>query len=137
MPEAERSKVNLDALKLESTEWIRFWREGLLERAWRSLERVEHAKPEEPVFSALHAATANPQATPDMLVVQIASEGGIQTDSETVRRILPDARAMFAQLIADEVAETLESPSGDDVKTEIQTLGLSRAFNGISVEADN
>ncbi len=137
MNEAERSKVQLDGLNLESKEWIRFWREGLLERAWRSLERIEHAKPDAPVFSILHAATANPQATPDMLVVQVASEGGVQTDADTVRQLLPEARATFAQLVADEVAETLENPSGDDVKQEIQTLGLSRAFNGISVEADN
>ena len=137
MPEDERAKTRLEQLTLESREWIKFWREGLLERAWRSLERLEHAKPEVPLFSVLHSATANPQATPEMLVVQIASDNGVQTDAATVRATLPEARAIFAQLVADEVAETLESPSGDDVKAEIQLLGLSRAFNGISVEADS
>lgn len=137
MPEDQRAKTRLDDLTLESKEWIKFWREGLLERSWRSLERMEHAKPEAPVFSVLHGATANPQATPEMLVVQIATDSGVQTDAATIRVTLPEARAIFAQLIADEVAETLESPSVDDVKQEIQLLGLSRAFNRISVEADN
>jgi hypothetical protein len=137
MPEEQRSQTRLDDLTLESKEWIKFWREGLLERAWRSLERQEHAKPNAPVFSVLHCATTNPQATPEMLVVQIATDNGVQTDAETIRAMLPEARAIFAQLVADEVAETLESPSGDDVKQEIQLLGLSRAFNGISVEADS
>lgn len=137
IPEEQRAKTRLDELKVDSKEWIKFWREGLLERAWRSLERLEHSKPDVPVFSVLHSATANPQATPEMLVVQIAADSGIQTDAATIRSTLPEARAIFAQLIADEVAETLESPSGDQVKHEIQLLGLSRAFNGISVEADS
>ena len=137
LPDDQRAKTRLDELKVDSKEWIKFWREGLLERAWRSLERLEHAKPEVPLFSVLHSATANPQATPEMLVVQIATDNGIQTDAATIRSTLPEARAIFAQLVADEVAETLESPSGDQVKEEIQLLGLSRAFNGISVEADS
>ncbi len=37
---------------------------------------------------------------------------------------------MFAQMIADEVVETLESPTKDDVKDEIKLLGLTNAFQG-------
>ncbi len=136
MPEGERPALNLDALTLESKQWITFWREGLLERAWRSLERQEHAKPDSPVFSVLHCATANPQATPAMLVVQISSELGVNTDEAMVQRTLPIARALFAQLVADEVAETLESPTSDGVKREIAQLGLGRAFNGVNVAAN-
>lgn len=136
MSDDQRAKTRLQELTLESKDWLRFWREGLLERAWRSLERMEHAKPEEPLFSILHSATANPQSTPEMLVVQIASERGVQADVALVRSLLPEARAVFAQLVADEVAETLEDPSGDEVKAEIRNLGLGRAFNGVSVEAE-
>ena len=136
-PDDQAAKARLEELKVDSREWIKFWREGLLERAWRSLERLEHAKPAVPVFSVLHSATTNPQATPEMLVVQMATDSGVQTDAATIRTTLPEARAIFAQLVADEVAETLESPSGDQVKEEIQLLGLSRDFNGISVEADS
>lgn len=136
MPGEQQAKTRLDDLTLDSKDWLRFWREGLLERAWRSLERLEHAKSEWPVFSVLHCATANPQASPEMLVVQIASDTGIHVDAATIRRVLPEARSIFAQLVADEVAETLEDPKGDDVKDEIQRLGLSRAFNGIVMEAE-
>ena len=136
MPDDQRAKTRLDELSLESKDWLRFWREGLLERSWRSLERLEHTKPTTPLFSILHSATTNPQSTPDMLVVQIASERGVQTDAALVRSLLPEARAVFAQLVADEVAETLEDPSGDEVKEEIRRLGLGRAFNGINVEAE-
>jgi hypothetical protein len=136
MTEEQRAKARVDELTQESKEWMRCWRDGLLERAWRSLERQEHAHPESPVFSVLHSATVNPQATPEMLVVQMATDSGVQTDASTVRSTLPEAKAVFAQLIADEVAETLSDPSPEEVKQEIQLLGLSRAFEGISLEAD-
>lgn len=127
--------VNLDTLTLESKQWITYWREGLLERAWRSLERQEHSMPDPPVYSVLHHSTANRNASPEQLVSILKSEAGIEIDASSVRAILPEARALFAQLVADEVAETLESPTGDDVKKEIGQLGLGKAFNGIAVVA--
>lgn len=135
IPEEQRPDLNLDEVTFESKQWIGYWRDGLLERAWRSLERMEHATPNPPLFSVLHCATAKPQATPAMLVVQIASETGVQVDEANVQQSLPEARAVFAQLIADEVAETLENPKGEDVKREIGRLGLGKAFNGVSVFA--
>lgn len=133
MPENERPQLNLDNATLESKQWLKYWREGLLERAWRSLERQEHAEPESPVYSVLHSASSNPQATPAMLVVQIASDTGISIDEAKVQTMLVASRALFAQLIADEVAETLENPTSEDVKREITQLGLGKAFNGVNV----
>ena len=79
----------------------------------------------------LHCATANPQATPSMLVIQIATETGLQIDESNAETILAEARRMFAQLVADEVSETLEKPESENVKQEIKILGLSKAFVGI------
>lgn len=133
IPERDRPELNLDGVTLDSQEWIGYWREGLLERAWRSLERQEHAEPELPVYSVLHCATANPEATPAMLGVRIAAEYAVTVDEETIQKTLPFARTLFAQLVADEVAETLENPSSDDVKREIVKLGLAKAFSGMGV----
>lgn len=133
IPEADRPTLNLEGLTLESKQWLLLWREGLLERAWRSLERKEHAQPESPVYSVLHLATLNPQATPAMLAVQINTDFGLQVNEATVQESLPVARALFAQLVADEVAETLESPTSEDVKREILQLGLGKAFDGLSI----
>ena len=130
MPASDRPDIDFDQLTTDSKQWVCFWREGLLERAWRALERIEHATPNRPLYSVLHCGTANPQATPAMLVIQIATETGLQTDEANVQRTLPEARKMFAQLVADEVAETLEKPSTADVKQEINVLGLGKAFTG-------
>lgn len=136
LPEAERPTLDLDHVTLESKQWIGFWRDGLLERAWRSLERYEHANPDSPVFSVLHCSTINPQSNAAMLVVQIASECGVHMDEENVQKILPVAKAMFAQLVADEVAETLENPTREHVKREIRQLGLGKAFEGVQVASE-
>ncbi len=136
LSEADRESLDLDRLTLESKQWIGFWREGLLERAWRSLERMEHSTPDPPVYSVLHYSTANREASSDQLASIIQSETGVEIDAETVQSILPESRALFAQMVADEVAETLESPTGEDVKREIGQLGLGRAFNGIAVVAN-
>ena len=131
IPENKRPEIDFDQLQSDSKDWLRYWREGLLERAWRALERIEHATPSRPLYSILHSATANPQATPSMLVIQLATETGIQIDESKTEIILTEARKMFAQLVADEISETLENPESADVRQEIKTLGLGKAFVGI------
>ena len=133
MPEASRPKINLDGVTLESSEWLGFWRDCLLERAWRALERHEHTNSDMPVYSVLFAINAQPNATTQQLAQSISQELGTTVDEATVDRALPMAKAMFAQLIADEIVETLESPTKDDVKQEINTLGMAGAFSGLSV----
>ncbi len=133
---AGAQQTSLDELTSDSKIWLAYWREGLLERAWRSLERQEHATPEMPFYSVLHCATAKPQSTPAMLVVQIASEFNLTLDEQAVQSTLITARGLFAQVLADEVAETLEAPSADDVKEEIAILGLGKAFSGITVASN-
>lgn len=131
IPESKRPEIDFDQLKSDSKDWLQYWREGLLERAWRALERIEHATPSRPLYSVLHCATANPQATTNMLVIQIATEKGVQVDESIAEATLAEARTMFAQLVADEISETLEKPEATDVRQEIKTLGLGKAFAGI------
>ena len=131
IPEDKRPEIDFDQLQSDSKDWLRYWREGLLERAWRALERIEHATPSRPLYSVLHCATANPKATLGMLVIQIATEAGVQIDETKAEAFLTEARWMFAQLVADEISETLEKPESVDVRQEIKTLGLGKAFAGI------
>ncbi len=131
--EDKRPTLDLESLTLESKQWLTYWREGLLERAWRSLERQEHSNPGSPVYSVLYGATKSTPSAPAMLAAQLASETGLKIDEATLQKTLAEARTVFAQLIADEVAETLEAPSADDVKREIALLGLGKAFSGIAV----
>lgn len=135
LPEGQRPVVDFDELTLESKPWVTYWREGLLERAWRALERQQHQHPEPPVYSVLFHVTSNRSAKPEEIAATIHSETGLEIDAAMVQSLMPQARMLFAQFVADEVAETLENPSGEDVKREIAQLGLGKAFSGISVVA--
>jgi hypothetical protein len=131
MPEEKRPKLDLDSATLESKTWLGYWRDGLLERAWRSLERHEHADQKVPVYLVLNMATSNPKVSPAMLSKLIKSETGREISEAQINQWLPLARTLFAQFIADEVAETIEGASKDAVKREIIQLGLGSAFAGI------
>ena len=96
-------------------------------------DRYEHSHPESPVYAVLNSATADKAATPEVLAERIREQYGVEIRPDQVQSILPSARAMFAQLIADEVVETLQSPTRDDVKEEIQILGMAQAFSGLTV----
>ena len=133
LPENERPELKLNVATLESKTWLVYWREGLLERAWRALERLEHASSAKPYYTVLFAATNGSAKTTSALAAKIKSEIGQELDEATVQQFLTESRTMFAQLIADEVAETINSPTSDDVKKEIALLGLSKAFSGIAV----
>ena len=133
LPENERPDVSLDSVTAASDQWLGFWRDCLMERAWRALEWHEHANPDSPVYSVLFAMKSNPKINITQLVQQVSKEVGIEADADMVNRAIPLARSMFAQLIADEVVETLESPSKEDVKEEIRLLGMGSAFEGMSV----
>ena len=143
MPEDKRPELNLDAIKLDSKNWLQCWRDCLLERAWRALERHQHAHPQSLAYTVLKSATDNPKVATEELLEIVRRQFGKDvysadwTDSLDVTTLgarLSEARALFAQLIADEVVETLQSPDPDAVKQEIASLGLGRAFDGFVVK---
>lgn len=116
------------AVPPDAPEWIRLWRDGLLERAWRELERIEHAEPSVPVFSVLHTSTRMPKETAEMLAVRIASETGMAIDRQRVEETLPPAKEAFARLVNDEIRATLHRPTPQRVREEVQALGLAEAL---------
>jgi hypothetical protein len=142
MPENRRPALNLDDIKLNSKTWLQYWRDCLLERAWRALERHQHTHPESLAYTVLRAATDNPKLSSGELSQLVrkqlpkypgSSEVLQSLDDMNISTKLREARTLFAQLIADEVVETLETPDSEAVKKEINSLGLGRAFDGLGV----
>lgn len=133
LPEDQRPNLNLESLTFENEQWLAWWREGLIERAWRSMERLEHAHPDEPVYQIYRAVNDAPKATAAQLAKRIASQGSTTISEQTVTKLIPIARTQFAQFIADEVAETLGDPTREEITREIKKLGLGRAFQGVQV----
>ena len=124
----------LAELNPESIAWMRNWRDGLLERSWRSIERMQHNNPESPIYSVLRASSAQPSADPSMLSVQVAASDALTLTEDQIEDLLAQAKTIFAQILADEISETIADHSRESMLQEIQLLGLNRAFVGIKTE---
>ncbi|MEL6104685.1 MAG: hypothetical protein AAFU85_01555 [Planctomycetota bacterium] len=128
-------KSELSEVTPESREWLLKWRQCLLDRAWRALERMEHHDLSQPLYTVLWARSTNPKVTPEQIVAEVRQRTGNEVGVELLDALEMDAKAAFAQLLADEVVETLQSPQKDAVQKEIQSLGMGAAFTGVSVGA--
>jgi len=129
----EDEKEKLVTVTHESKEWIVMWRDCLLERAWRALERMEHQDVDRPLYTVLWASTVDSSASLDKLAATVEKRCGVKLDQVKLQQLKSDAKAAFAQLLADEVVETLENPDKSSVKKEIQSLGIGGAFSGLMV----
>lgn len=145
------SPPRVEAAQLESSDWIGYWRDGLLQRAWRSLERYQHAvrygrlanseslaegdAPEDLVHDALRTAMSYPSESIELWANRVASKAGRAVTTDEVRSQIELGRVRFAQQIADEVAQTLEQSESKAIHAEIKTLGLGKAFAGVNVLA--
>lgn len=122
--------INED-LKPNSTKWLQCWRDSLLERAWRSLERLEHNEPQTPLYSIFHAFSVKPSASLSMLNVELATTVGLRLTEHQIGDLLSEAKITFAQLIVDEISETISNSSRENILQEVQTLGLHRALENL------
>jgi hypothetical protein len=129
----ESDREKLDRLRPESEQWIQLWRDGLLERSWRGLERMEHLDPEKPYFTVLWTRTTMRKSSPAEWKAALETRLKRQFDPQKLETLRVDAKAAFAQILADEIVETLETPDKDAVKSEIHSLGISGAFSGLTV----
>ncbi|WP_143543861.1 hypothetical protein [Rhodopirellula sp. MGV] len=123
------------ALTPDSKKWLLLWRDGLLERAWRALERQEHQDRSRPLYTILWTSTINSKVTPDELAQLVEGKTGTRPDQSQLQQLKLEAKAAFAQLLADEVVETLHTADKVSVKNEINRLGIGSAFHGLNVEA--
>ncbi|MEO1525694.1 MAG: hypothetical protein AAFX06_09670 [Planctomycetota bacterium] len=128
-------KSELSEVTPESKEWLLRWRQCLLDRAWRALERMEHHDLTQPLYTVLWTRANNPKVKPVQIVAEVRERTGIEVGEERLDAIELDAKAAFAQLLADEVVETLQKPQKDAVEKEIRSLGMGAAFDGVSVGA--
>jgi RNA polymerase sigma-70 factor (ECF subfamily) len=95
------------------------WREELLARAWEVLAETQ------PVFYAvLRFRAAHPSLPSAQMAEQLAPQLGKPITSAGIRQILHRARERFAELLIDQVAQSLEPPTAEQVEQELRELGL-------------
>ncbi len=129
----ESDRAKLDVIANASKEWLVMWRDCLLHRAWRALERMEHHDRQRPLYTVLWTGTTHSQAGLDELGKLVEQACGVKLDQVKLQQMKLEAKAAFAQLLADEIVETLETPDKASVKKEIQSLGIGSAFTGLTL----
>jgi DNA-directed RNA polymerase specialized sigma24 family protein len=105
-------------------EWVEEWRGCLLRRAWQALELHENSAPEGIAYTALRLAADHPEESSESLAKRASAHSGREVGAVAFRKQLSRARRHFAQMIVDEVRQTLERDSVDDIVDELCDLGL-------------
>jgi RNA polymerase sigma-70 factor (ECF subfamily) len=104
--------------------WVTEWRACLLRRAWQALELHEIAAPEGIAYTVLRLTADFPEESSPELARRAATRSGRDVSVDTFRKQLSRARRHFAQMLLDEVRETLENGGADEVVEELCDLGL-------------
>jgi hypothetical protein len=119
----------LDRLALPGEVERRFedeWRRDLIEKVWERLAAYQAQRKGRWLYTAFRYGAEHP----DESAAQIAAELGRQLDrpltEQSVWKTLERGRRKFAELLLDEVALSLRSPTPEDLREEAGALGLLR-----------
>src|SRR5262249_44098656 len=85
------------------------WRDPLLSRAWQRLDEAER-QTGRPLHTVLRFRAEHPDLRSPQLAERLGALLGRPLTAEAVRQALHRAREQFADLLLDEVAQTLDAP---------------------------
>lgn len=111
------------SLRDSEREFLTSWRDELLARAWVALEEVERREGR-PWFTVLRFRADHPELRSPQLAEHLSASLNKPLSPAGVRQLLHRARDRFADLLLDEVMQSLADPSPDQVEQELTDLGL-------------
>ncbi len=104
--------------------WVAEWQACLLKWAWEALELHEKQAPEGLAYTVLRLAVDHPQESSAELAARASAIAGRAVSVDAFRKQLSRARRHFAQMLVNEVRQTLEDARAADVVDELRDLGL-------------
>jgi RNA polymerase sigma-70 factor (ECF subfamily) len=116
-PAAPEAGAESDAAFLAS------WREELLARTWEGLAQFQKESGS-PYHTVLRHKTEQPQVRAAQLAETLSAQFGRPFTETSVRQVLHRAREKFADLLLEEVACSLPSPTTEELEQELIDLGL-------------
>ena len=103
--------------------FVESWCDHLLARSWAALAEIE-AGTGQPCYAVLRFRADHPEMRAPQLAEELTARLGRAFTAAGVRQILHRARGKFAALLLDEVANSLKSPTAEQVTEELAELGL-------------
>jgi RNA polymerase sigma-70 factor (ECF subfamily) len=99
--------------------FLQSWRDELLARTWEALAQA-HAD----FFTILHFRAAHADLAIEDLVRELSPQLGKELTPQGARQALHRARALYADLLLDEVAQSLADPTQEAIAEELGELDL-------------
>src|SRR2546430_412651 len=116
---AEHSALAAEPPSLADSDrdFLTSWRDELLAHAWTHLEKFEHDTGQ-PYFTVLRYRADHPDSRSPEMAEELSARLRKRLTSSSVRQSLHRAREKFADLLLDEVVQSLESPSPESLEQE-------------------
>jgi RNA polymerase sigma factor (sigma-70 family) len=105
-------------------EWLAQWRDCLLQRAWEALELHEQSAPLGMAYTVLRLTADHPEESSAALAERASARTGRFVSVDVFRKQLSRARRHFAQMLVNEIRQTLQRGGAEDVVEELRDLGL-------------
>jgi len=121
-PEYEPSAA-ADEPALSDEDFLASWRNELLGRAWTALAQHEKHN-SQPFHTVLQYRAAHPETRSEQMAEELSSQMGKPVNAAWVRQTLHRAREKFAEILLDEVVQTLRGPTMNDLEQELIDIGL-------------
>jgi DNA-directed RNA polymerase specialized sigma24 family protein len=103
--------------------FVASWRDELLAKAWAALADFETSAGR-PYYAVLRFRADHPDLRSPQIADRLSLQFGKAFTAAGVRQILHRARQKFADLLLDEVANSMEDPSTERMERELIALGL-------------
>src|SRR5262249_49941536 len=116
-PAAEASTAEQDR------EFLTSWRDELLARAWTALDAFEKESGK-PFYKVLRFRVEHAELSSAQLAEQLGAQMGKSLTAAGFRQTLHRAREKFADLVLDQVLQSLDNPSAEHLEQELIDLGL-------------
>lgn len=110
-------------------EWIRGWRQELLNRTWASLAEFQ-SRAGTPVFDVLRFRSDNPELRSHEMAQPLGAKLGRSVTADWVRQMIHRGRERFGELLLAEIVETISDPAVESIEEELAELELLQYCQG-------
>jgi RNA polymerase sigma-70 factor (ECF subfamily) len=104
-------------------QFVESWCDELLARAWAALEEIE-ARTGQPFYGVLRFRADHPEMRSPQMAEKLTVRLGKPLTATGVRQTLHRARQKFADRLLDEVTQSLDNPTAEQLEEELIELGL-------------
>lgn len=105
-------------------EWLADWQRCIMNKAWRALDSHERRTPDNHFYTVLKLSVDHPNEDSTRLAERASRKIGKPLRADAFRKQVSRARRMFAELLLDEVVNTLDQPSPQQIEEELIAIGL-------------